>query len=55
MKKPSFCEKFGSQIKFCTIQVAYVIYEGYLIKNDHKTDKDQMGWLMGWEHRVWEG
>ena len=25
-KKPSFCEKLGSQLKFC----AYVIYEWYL-------------------------
>jgi hypothetical protein len=30
MKKPSFCEKIGSQIKFCAIKSAYVIYEWYL-------------------------
>ena len=30
-KKSSFCENFGSQIKFCAIQVlTYVIYEWYL-------------------------
>ena len=29
-KKPRFCEKFGSQIKFCAIVSAYVIYEWYL-------------------------
>ena len=30
-KKSSFCENFGSQIKFCATPSAYVIYEWYLV------------------------